>query len=170
MSGGYEVWKLHVLRWRQQYPQRTVGAHDPSIVSVYPLRCVKCGRKSGKVRITRHHKGHEYFFAVAKPEWYAGRYIAFHAEDIVPLCSGGKKTCHSKIHKIYNLIIEEAREYIRTCIDTVTYDDGLPVIHYRHEPSFQVLESFRKRLVTKCDQWLRRKNRKPSRRYRDNRI
>ncbi len=155
-----ELWRRRMVRWRKMYPDpsRIRGKYEPAQIRATPLKCAKCG---GDGNVTRHHKGHEYFFACIMEEWYAARYIRFLKEDVVPLCHD---KCHIKIHTIYQPIIEEARAYIRACIERVEYDaDGISIFRWKHKPDFRVLESFRKRLISKCNSWLARKRKRRKR-------
>lgn len=155
MREGYRVWKIRVARWRAQFaesPQR--GKYDPGQTKL-TNRCAKCGNTK---RLTRHHKGHEYFFACILPEIYAERYIRFVPSDCVVLCIGGKR-CHQRVHNLYKKIMDEAWAYVQTCLKEVQYDNvGIAQFTWNHKPDFAVLESFRLRLVSRCDRWLERKN------------
>lgn len=143
-------WKDYVIRWRKQYPPPKVP-YDPSKVRASPLRCEKC---KSQWKVTRHHKGHEFYLAVIDEEAYAARYIQFRPEDIVPLCA----RCHERIHKLYSLIMMELRLYVNDCLSHVEAD-GTPI--WNHKPSRLVLESFRKRMISRCNRWLKNKIRKP---------
>lgn len=168
---GHDVWRARVLRWRQLHPdprwQR--GKYNPSKVRAAPLRCRKCGTTEG---VTRHHKGHEYLFACFMPEWYAARYIRFDRSDWVPLCSD---RCHARIHDLYAPIVDEIKLYFDECLKEVRYDRSdvdceNPIFVWYHMPDRRVLESFRRRLITKCDLWLAKKNKKYRRgKYKDHR-
>lgn len=145
-------WKDYVIRWRKLYPQPR-QQYDPTKIKAAPLKCAKC-RSVWKV--TRHHKGHEFYLAVIDEETYAERYIQFRPEDIVPLCG----RCHEKVHRLYASIMQELRWYVDDCLSHVT-PEGDPV--WRTKPSIAVLESFRKRMISKCDRWLKNQIRKPTR-------
>lgn len=165
-SAQRDFWRARVLLWREMYPDlRWVrGKYDPSKVKATPLRCRKCGSTQ---QVTRHHKGHEYLFACIMPEWYAGRYIRFARSDWVPLCND---RCHPHIHELYAPIVDEVKQYVEGCLKEIIYGDpapgtlvAVPVYIWLHKPDRRVLESFRKRLIAKCDWWLARKNKKTRR-------
>lgn len=66
--------------------------------------------------------------------------------------------------------MEELWTYVQTCLEEITYD-GMGVAHFKwkHQPSHAVLEGFRLRLVSKCDKWLLRGNKKMPRTYKQHR-
>lgn len=164
--GRHEIWRARVLRWKQLYPDPRIvrGKYDPSKVSATPLRCKKCGATEG---VTRHHKGHEYLFACVMPEWYAARYVRFDRSDWVPLCTD---RCHVRIHELYAPIVDEIKLYINDCLADSSHEGPFSTYVWLHRPDRRVLESFRKRLIAKCDWWLKQGNRKTRRgRYRSHR-
>lgn len=78
-------------RWRKIYNvPYTYEPYDPRRVK---LVCMKCGRI--KIKMGRHHKANDFFFALWKPELYAKRYIEFHPDDCDKLCN----TCHRNIER-----------------------------------------------------------------------
>ena len=145
-------WKDYVIRWRKLYGQPSPKVYNPCGVKVSPLRCGKC---SSTWKVTRHHKGHEFYLAVVDEATYAARYIQFRPEDIVPLCG----RCHDKVHRLYMPIMSELRMYIEACFKCLDANDN-PVWEYK--PSVAVLESYRKRMISKCDRWLKGKIKKPT--------
>lgn len=163
-------WKYQMVLWRQEYGSQgpPKGTHDPTKIKAPTNRCAKCGSYKS---LTRHHKGHEYYFACLWPALYAARYIEFRAEDIVVLCKRGKR-CHQRIHKLYDKIMKELWDYVTSCLDEITYDEqGIPTFKWKHPPSFAALEGYRLRMVARCDRWIARGNKKyKPRSYRNTRI
>lgn len=136
-----------MLAWKLKYPVKPTcpkGRHDPTKIRCSPLRCVKCGKTE---KISRHHKGNEFYLAVVAEHFYAARYVQFRATDVVPLCL----ECHGEIHTICWAVMDELRAYIADCLDYVE-EDNTPV--WRYKPQYKVLESYRRRMVSKCDRWL----------------
>lgn len=134
----HRSWFEVTAEWRKKYPiQRR--PYNPANVSCSTKQCAKC---ESTWKITRHHKGHEYYFAVIKEEWYAERYIQFYPEDVVPLC----ERCHLKVHMLYQPVMDEVLTYVRSGAEITK----------------EALEKFRKRLVQKCDKWLLNKIKKPT--------
>lgn len=158
MKEGYRQYKIRIARWRSLYgSQQVKGEHDPAKLKVPTNRCAKCGSFQD---LTRHHKGHEYYFACLLPETYAPRYIQFRQEDCVMLCKRGKR-CHQRIHKLYDKIMKECWEYVSACLREIVYDSsGIAHFEWHHKPDFAALEGYRLRMVSRCDSWLLRKNKK----------
>lgn len=50
-----------------------------------------------KKKMSRHHKGNDFFFAQMMPQHFAARYIEFHKDDVAKLCDD----CHKLAHKLY---------------------------------------------------------------------
>lgn len=124
-----------VREWERIYgkPKFGIRCFNPADVRVC---CAKCG----KVRrhMSRHHKGAEFMFALYFPDLYAPRYIQFHKDDCIRLCS----TCHKAIERITKPLKKEAREWI-------IYKRVRGIV-----PSFNEIEFFRKRIVKRCEHWL----------------
>jgi len=161
----FSRWKAQVAQWRKRYsvPYER-GKYDPTQVKVANARCAKCGSYTS---LTRHHKGHEYYFACLLPDVYARRYIEFRSEDCITLCVRGKR-CHQRVHKLYERILAELWEYVQSCVEEITYDGhGVAHFKWKHTPSFAVLEGFRLRLISRCDQWISRGNKKMPRTYKE---
>lgn len=82
-----------VKRWEEQYgipSKRTRFNYDPTKVSAC---CLKCGQQ--KMKMARHHKANDFFFALWFPDWYAARYVQFLPDDTARLCDN----CHGKIER-----------------------------------------------------------------------
>ena len=143
--------------WREKYlPKNLFG--DPSVVKAARARtCKKCGSRQ---TLTRHHKGHEYVFAQVEEIAYAERYIQFRDDDVVVLC----ERCHLKIHRLYKWILQELNAYLKE-LEPIR-DEKTQLLTFKYKPSHRALESFRLRLVSKCERWLKSKMRKWSRQRR----
>ena len=78
-----------VKEWEEHYniPNR-VFKYDPTELK---LCCEKCTRH--KKKMSRHHKGNDFFFALWMPDEYAARYLEFRREDCAKLCD----RCHRNI-------------------------------------------------------------------------
>lgn len=151
----YTRWKTIFLKWKKKYgvPEEAQKRYNPANVRIEDKTCRNCGSKT---KISRHHKGHEYAFALVLEDIYAPRYIQFHPDDVIPLCS----TCHKKIHKLYQGILLELKLYLADYVGG--YDKyGYPI--WRSRPDYAVLESYRKRLVARCDRWIAGNVRRPTR-------
>jgi hypothetical protein len=96
------LYRKTVLEWKRKYgiPKQTFDLSRTSTIR-YCERCKNSTRK-----ITRHHKGDDYFYAIMLPDDFAPRYIQFLREDIVFLCS----TCHNNAHKILDEIRLEFKQ------------------------------------------------------------
>lgn len=133
-SERFDFWKMKVAMWRKIYPPPAAplvkGQFNPASVRT-ALTCAKCGSPR---KVKRHHKGHEFLFAVIMPERYAARYVEFHPEDTVPLCDKH----HKVIHRMYEPIIANVKAGGK-------------------DMTFEQLEAYRVRLVLKCNRWLMRK-------------
>lgn len=148
MSKRFENWKARVAFWRAKYkiPNTPFPKND--------LRhCVRC---LTHFSLTRHHKGHEYYFACIDEATYAPRYLRFHAEDIVDLC----EKHHRYLHKRYKPTIDECNTYLLTCRP---YRVNRNEVKYLFEPSHEVLESYRQRLIHICNKFLERKSARSTR-------
>lgn len=87
-------YQRQVLEWEKIYGKPRFGLcrFDPTELRV---ACAKCDEIRPKM--SRHHKGSEFFFALILPELYAARYISFHKEDVARLCD----KCHKNVEKYY---------------------------------------------------------------------
>lgn len=96
------LYRKTVLAWKHKYgtPKQSFDLSRTSTIRY----CERCDNSTKK--ITRHHKGDEYFYAIMLPDDFAPRYIQFLREDIVFLCS----TCHNQIHKILDNVRVKFRE------------------------------------------------------------
>ena len=160
MSKRADAWRYNFLtnKWKAKYlPATQPEPYDPTKVKAQKrVGCQKCG---SFWKVSRHHKGHEYVFAQINENWYAKRYIEFHEEDVVPLC----ERCHLKIHRLYKPIMDEMNLWLKEC--EPTRDPDSQDLKFKFVPGLASLESYRKRLISKCDRWLQNKI-KPRRRGR----
>jgi hypothetical protein len=88
-----------VKEWERIYgkPARAFR-YDPTELTVC---CRKCGKL--KKKMSRHHKGNDFFFAQMRPQDFAARYIEFRKEDTAKLCDG----CHKLAHRLYKPLMEK---------------------------------------------------------------
>lgn len=145
-SENFKRWSENVTRWRIKYcvPDPGTMVFDPTRIVVV-RRCVKCN--SVRSKMSRHHKGHEYLFAVLLEDRYAARYILFHPDDVVWLCD----RCHRRAHVIYAKIVGEVWAYVWECENNNKPLD--PV----------VLENFRQKILKTFNRWIAYKKKRKRR-------
>ena len=134
-------WEGKRDEWRRRYGAPSTGTFDPTNISVIRI-CGKC--TASRVKMSRHHKGHEFLFACLMEEKYAPRYILFHSDDVVWLCN----KCHIRAHVVIEKLVKEVWKYYNTqmCLE---------------EPlEFDTLEKIRKRIVRATNRWLAYKKKK----------
>lgn len=131
----FEAWKENVERWKAKYGvQRVTSFNITNIVVV--KRCAKCN--SVRVKMHRHHKGHEYLFACIMEERYAARYIQFHPDDVDWLCV----RCHKRAHTIYQRILVYLWGYLERCENN------------NQLPAYDQLEKYRLMIVAAYNKWV----------------
>jgi hypothetical protein len=81
-------------------------------------------------------------------ERFAERYIQFHGDDVAWLCD----RCHRRIHVIYSKIVVEVWDYVTLCQNT-----GKPL-------QYEVLESFRQRMIKTFGRWVAYKKKRKRKR------
>jgi hypothetical protein len=139
---GIEEHHAQVKEWERKYgkPSNGLRQFNPMLIKVC---CSKCGKL--RKRMSRHHKGAEFMFALRFPDWYAARYIRFLPEDCVRLCS----TCHKKIERLTKPLKNEFRDWYNYmwCQGKI--------------PTHEQVEKFRKRIVARCEHWLSGKRGRP---------
>jgi len=141
----FEEWKENVDRWKAKYGLQPVRSF--SITSIVVVkRCVKCN--SVRVKMHRHHKGHEYLFACIMEERYAPRYIQFHPDDVDWLCV----RCHKRAHTIYQRILIHLWAYLDTCR------------HNNTVPTYDELEKYRQMIIAAYNKWVKYKKKRRKRR------
>lgn len=148
-SENFKRWTENVTRWRIKYsvPDPGTMVFDPTrIVAV--RRCAKCN--SVRSKMSRHHKGHEYLFAVLLEDRFAARYILFHPDDVVWLCD----RCHRRAHVIYSKLVGEVWEYVWECEAA------------NKLPDYATLEGFRQKIVKTFNRWIAYKKRRKRRKRR----
>lgn len=141
----FEAWKENVERWKAKYGVQPIRSF--SITSIVVVkRCAKCN--SVRVKMHRHHKGHEYLFACIMEERYAQRYIQFHPDDVDWLCV----RCHKRAHTIYQRILVHLWAYLERC----ELNSQIP--------TYDQLEIYRKMIVTTYNKWVTYKKKRRKRR------
>lgn len=149
-DSNFGEWSETVERWKVKYGSSVqLRTFNPTSIMVVK-RCCKCS--SVRAKMSRHHKGHEYLFAVLMEERYAARYIQFHPDDVDWLCN----RCHVRAHVIYQKVLKEVYDYVYLCQDT-----GKPL-------QYEVLESFRQRLIKTYLKWVAYKKKRKRRRKKGN--
>lgn len=128
-----------VRLWEKIYgkPKYGLRSFNPCDVRVC---CAKCGKHKDKM--SRHHKGSEFMFAIKFPGWYAERYIQFHSEDCVRLCN----SCHRRIEKLTKPLKYEFLTWLNRKQHEMR-NGGYPI---RQEE----IERFRLKIVARCERWL----------------
>lgn len=145
-SENFKRWEENVNYWRAKYKYNDGNlSFDPARIVVV-RRCVKCN--SVRVKMSRHHKGHEYLFSVLMEARYAARYIQFHCDDVVWLCD----RCHRRIHVIYAPVVQEVWDYV------TAQDYAGKMLEY------EVLETFRQRLLKTFNRWVAYKKKRKRKR------
>ena len=96
----YSTYNTIVNEWKIKYPFK------PIIQPYNPTAdfscCIRCGSRR---KLSRHHKGNDFYFATLRPDLYAARYIQFRPEDIAKLCD----RCHKLVHTNYKKMMLQVK-------------------------------------------------------------
>ncbi len=109
-----------IKEWELIYGKPPPVIRNTDLTAV-KIACLRCG--SIRKRMSRHHKGNDFFFAQMMPNIYAKRYIQFHPNDVARLCD----TCHKRIHTYYKPLMERLQKELNkngTRIITKEWCDG----------------------------------------------
>lgn len=147
--------------WKRLYgtPEHGPFRYDPTELHV---ACAKCGKVKGKM--SRHHKGNDFFFALYRPDLYAYRYMEFRKEDVVKLCN----VCHRSVERYYDKLKKElyadynARHWRNEILTYTTTHLG--------PPSQEWCETWRAKFVAMFDKWIKKPVRKKKRKHRSAKV
>lgn len=96
----FQTYKATIAEWTRLYPPPVTRKQ------FNPVNVRSCCKRCGSSRkVSRHHKGNDFYFACLRPDLYARDYIQFLPHQVEKLCDN----CHKLVHKNYRKMMEQVK-------------------------------------------------------------